>query len=148
MTSIRGRILDQIVSTLSSVSELGSVKRWDARGDQTPLLTGDVVVAGQDTRPQRAICGPVRDSMAVTIVLIQGVHDESANTTGIDNQRWQSLVKEALLADVNLASLATVSLVELGIAPEYGQGEVACGVGMVVTWDHDEDDVTTLGTLI
>lgn len=147
-TSIRGQILDKIVTILAGTAGIGSVKRWDSRSGQTPLVTGDVIVYGQDSAPQQAMCGPVRDRMGVIILLIQIPDDGGTITTGIDNLRWQSLVKETLLNDPTIGALATVGEVELGFAPELGDGEVSCGVGMQIVWDHDADDVTTLGTLI
>lgn len=144
---IRERIMRQIVLLVEAIDGVGTVRRWDARGDSNPASL-DVYVVSEDEAAAEGAQGSVGVTtkllpVLVCCVLLQA-EDDSDGTDYLRN-KWAAKLEAAILADPKITE--AVSAVPLAVdcrttmvdAPELAAGLVNASVRIIVEYDHNRD---------
>lgn len=152
--AIRERIERQLRTSLATISGVGTVYRWDGRGE-TSYATGDIFLRPlDDTRIDESMGNPgvFTNNLELEATAIIIVDQSSSDATRITQNTWLSLVESKLLADryVNdgTRDLAVTLDIEAREAPEFNEGLAEATVRFSVMYQHDANNPNQLGTAI
>jgi len=148
--SIRERVLRQLAANLEAVTDVGEVRRWDARAADTPAH-GDIVLVAQDETAEPGAQGPTGSTIkTLTVAIVVRLFAETASetTTDSDVNKWLRRIEDAALHDPLLVEttsgqrLANDMAATKLIGPAFDEGIVACALVCTIQYEHDRDDPT------
>ena len=156
-TTIRERILEEATLIVEGVAGIGTVHRWKSTARPTTYGHLDAIIKpGEETSDNAALGnpGPIRVTLPLTISVVLSPDETEAEDTDELISIWGGLLANAFLANrlfvesVGSVRLAIDSMPVVLEEPEDVDGASAAAIRVDISYEHDGDNVTKLGTAI